>query len=74
MAHLNFLGNYLPRVYPVHLRGTGEGFAANSHRFAPGGMLTAVKYLVEELHVDVNAADHEGNTAPIDEDFTLPEG
>jgi MFS family permease len=29
VAHLNFLGNYLPRVYPVYLRGTGEGFAAN---------------------------------------------
>ena len=26
-------------------------------------MLAAVKYLVEELHVDVNARDHEGNTA-----------
>jgi len=22
-------GNYLPRVYPIHLRGTGESFAAN---------------------------------------------
>jgi len=43
--------------------GYGEGFAANSHRFAPGGMLAAAKYLIEELHVDVNAADHEGNTA-----------
>jgi ankyrin repeat protein len=43
--------------------GYGEGFAANSHRYAPGGMLEAVKYLVEELHVDVNARDHEGNTA-----------
>jgi ankyrin repeat protein len=43
--------------------GYGEGFAANSHRFAPGGMLLAVKYLVEELHADVNAIDHEGNTA-----------
>ena len=43
--------------------GYGEGFAANSHRFAPTGMLAAVKYLVEELHADVNAADHEGNTA-----------
>jgi MFS family permease len=29
VAQLNFLGNYLPRVFPVHLRGTGEGFAAN---------------------------------------------
>jgi ankyrin repeat protein len=43
--------------------GYGEGFAANSHRFAPGGQLAAVKYLVEELHVDINATDHEGNTA-----------
>jgi ankyrin repeat protein len=43
--------------------GYGEGFAANHHRFAPGGMLAAVKYLVEELHVDVNAKDHDGNTA-----------
>jgi ankyrin repeat protein len=43
--------------------GYGEGFAANSHRFAPTGMLAAVKYLVEELGADVNAADHEGNTA-----------
>jgi hypothetical protein len=29
IAQLSFWGNYLPRVYPVHLRGTGEGFAAN---------------------------------------------
>jgi ankyrin repeat protein len=43
--------------------GYGEGFAANSHRFAPTGMLAAVKYLVEDLHADVNAMDHEGNTA-----------
>jgi ankyrin repeat protein len=43
--------------------GYGEGFAANSHRFAPGGMMAAVKYLVEELGADVNQLDHEGNTA-----------
>ncbi len=29
VAQLSFWGNYLPRVYPVHLRGTGEGFAVN---------------------------------------------
>jgi MFS family permease len=29
VATFSFWGNYLPRVYPVHLRGTGEGFAAN---------------------------------------------
>jgi MFS family permease len=29
IAQMSFWGNYLPRVYPVHLRGTGESFAAN---------------------------------------------
>jgi MFS family permease len=28
-AQFNFWGSYLPRVFPTHLRGTGEGFAAN---------------------------------------------
>jgi ankyrin repeat protein len=55
-----------PGVTPLQAAagaGYGEGFAANSHRFAPNGMLAAVKYLVEELGADVNAKDHEGNTA-----------
>jgi ankyrin repeat protein len=43
--------------------GYGEGFAANSHRYAPTGFLPAIKYLVEELGADVNAVDHDGNTA-----------
>ncbi len=29
VAQFSFWGNYLPLVYPLHLRGTGEGFAAN---------------------------------------------
>ncbi len=29
VAQMSFWGNYLPRVYPLHLRGTGESFAAN---------------------------------------------
>ena len=29
IAQFSFWGNYLPRVYPMHLRGTGESFAAN---------------------------------------------
>jgi predicted MFS family arabinose efflux permease len=29
VAQFSFWGNYLPRVYPTHLRGTGEGLAAN---------------------------------------------
>ena len=55
-----------PGVTPLQAAsgvGYAEGFAANSHRYAPGGMLAAVKYLVEELGADVNARDHEGNTA-----------
>lgn len=55
-----------PGVSPLQAAagvGYGEGFAANSHRYAPTGMLAAVRYLVEELGADVNAADHEGNTA-----------
>jgi len=29
VGQLSFWGNYLPRVYPTYLRGTGESFAAN---------------------------------------------
>lgn len=29
VAQFSFWGNYLPVVYPLHLRGTGESFAAN---------------------------------------------
>src|SRR4029453_7493407 len=44
-------------VYPVHAAagvGYGNGFAGNSHRHAPDGWMPAMKYLVEELHADVN--------------------
>ncbi len=29
VAQFSFWGNYLPHAYPMHLRGTGESFAAN---------------------------------------------
>jgi hypothetical protein len=29
VAQFSFWGNYLPHVFPVHLRGTGESCAAN---------------------------------------------
>jgi predicted MFS family arabinose efflux permease len=46
VAQLSFWGNYLPRVYPVHLRGTGEGFAAN----VGGRMLgTSAAYITTHL-------------------------
>ena len=43
--------------------GYGEGFAGNSHRFAPGGMLAGVKFLIEVAGADPNGRDHEGNNA-----------
>jgi hypothetical protein len=29
VAQFSFWGNYIPLVFPMHLRGTGESFAAN---------------------------------------------
>jgi uncharacterized protein len=55
-----------PAVTPLQAAtgvGYAEGFAANSHRYSPGGMMAAARYLIEELGADVNARDHEGNTA-----------
>ncbi|MFN8059691.1 MAG: ankyrin repeat domain-containing protein [Vicinamibacterales bacterium] len=55
-----------PGVTPLQAAagvGYGFGFAGNSHHFAPGGMMAAVRYLVDELGADVNAVDHDGNTA-----------
>ena len=40
----------------------GEGFAGNAHRHAPDSWLAAVKYLVEDLGLDVNARDNDGYT------------
>jgi len=55
-----------PGVYPLHAAsgvGYGEGFAANSHRHAPDSWMASVKYLVEELKLDVNQRDHNGYNA-----------
>ncbi len=40
----------------------GEGFAGNAHRHAPDSWLAAVKFLVEEQGLDVNARDNDGYT------------
>jgi sugar phosphate permease len=39
IGQFSFWGNYLPRMYPVHLRGTGEGFAMNT-----GGRLLGTSF------------------------------
>jgi len=43
--------------------GFGEGFAANSHIHSPAGFLPGIKFMVEVAGADVNAVDHDGNTA-----------
>jgi ankyrin repeat protein len=43
--------------------GFGEGFAANSHIHSPAGFLPGIKFVVEVAGADVNAVDHDGNTA-----------
>jgi ankyrin repeat protein len=56
-------GPDIPPLLAASGEAYGSSLTSNSHRFAPTGMLAAVKYLVEDLHVDVNARDADGNTA-----------
>lgn len=60
VAQFSFWGNYLPRAYPVHLRGTGESFAANI-----GGRLigTSAALLITRLETIMPAARAEHQTA-----------
>jgi uncharacterized protein len=54
-----------PGAFAIHAASGveyGEGFAGNAHRHAPNGWLPTVKYLVEELGMDVNARDNDGYT------------
>jgi MFS family permease len=57
VAQFSFWGNYLPRVYPVHLRGTGESFAANI-----GGRLIGTSFAWLTAHL---AATPDAAYAPI---------
>jgi MFS family permease len=55
VAQFSFWGNYLPRVYPTHLRGTGEGFAAN----VGGRMLgTSFAYVTTSLVASFSGPPH----------------
>ena len=53
IGQFSFWGNYLPRVFPVHLRGTGESFAMNT-----GGRLmgTSFAWLTATLAVTSDRA------------------
>ena len=55
-----------PAVQPLHAAsgvGYGTSRVGQQHRHVPDGWLPAVKYLVEELGVDVNTRDHDAYSA-----------
>jgi len=60
VGQFSFWGNYLPRVYPTHLRGTGESFAANI-----GGRMvgTASALVTAELTASLPGASPSGRLA-----------
>ena len=62
VAQFSFWGNYLPRVYPVHLRGTGESVAANI-----GGRLigTSFAWVTATLAVTADRANAPAKVAMI---------
>lgn len=59
VAQFSFWGNYLPRVYPMHLRGTGESFAANI-----GGRLLGTSFAYVTATI-VDWTNMEGPKAPV---------
>jgi MFS family permease len=65
VSHFSFLGNYLPRVYPLHLRGTGEGFAANVGGRMIGTSFAAVTLLLSEYTPGVSPPMQVANAAAI---------
>ena len=55
-----------PGVFPIHAAsgvGYGTGFGGNAHRYAATGFMPAIRFLVEELGIDVNLRDYNGHTA-----------
>jgi MFS family permease len=55
VAQFSFWGNYLPRVYPTYLRGTGESFAAN----VGGRMIgTSFAYVTATMASSLSGAPH----------------
>lgn len=51
VAQFSYWGNYLPRVYPTHLRGTGESFAANvgGRMLGTSAALITTKFLAPNM-------------------------
>lgn len=55
VAQFSYWGNYLPKAYPLHLRGTGESFAANIGGRMLGTPFAAVTQLIVSLMVGEKA-------------------
>jgi MFS family permease len=64
VAQFSFWGNYLPYVYPMHLRGTGESFAANI-----GGRLLGTSFAAVTGYV-ATMAWVPGGSPPVKTAFT----
>ncbi len=63
VAQFSFWGNYLPTVYPVHLRGTGESCAANL-----GGRILGTSFaLVTNELAGLLYFGHHGKPTPVQE-------
>lgn len=55
-----------PGIWPIIAAagvGYGQGYASNDHHHVTDGWMPAMRFLVEELHADVNARDPNGFTA-----------
>ena len=63
LAPIPLGGPGIPALQAAAGVGFGEGFAANSHIHSPAGFLPGIKWMIEVAGADVNAVDHDGNTA-----------
>jgi MFS family permease len=62
VGQFSFWGNYLPRVYPLHLRGTGESFAANI-----GGRMIGTSFALVASFLSVRMPGAAGSPPPIND-------
>jgi MFS family permease len=62
VAQFSFWGNYLPTVYPVHLRGTGESCAANL-----GGRILGTSFALVTSELAGLLASGGGKLTPVQE-------
>jgi hypothetical protein len=57
VGQFSFWGNYIPRVFPLHLRGTGESFAANIGGRILGTLAAFITLTVAAMYEPDEAAE-----------------